>query len=79
VEEETIVFDRDDIEFPESALEREFIAKYLFSKGYKMSDLKSLSEQEMRTLMNEACQYAALRLAEIESRSKFRRKIEGPD
>lgn len=73
------VVDRKDVGFPESALERELIAKYLSTKGYQMSDLKDLSEQVMHDLMQEACRYAALKLAEIEARSEFRRKIEAPD
>jgi hypothetical protein len=75
----TVVYDREEIGFPESALERELIAKYLSSKGLKVSDLKTLSGQEVRDLMEEACRYAALRLAEIEARSKFCHKIEAPD
>jgi recombination DNA repair RAD52 pathway protein len=78
VSKRTVVFDREEIGFPESALERELIAKYLSSKGFKMSDLKYLSGQEVRDLMEAACRYAALRLAEIEARSKFCRKIEAP-
>jgi hypothetical protein len=75
----TVVYDREEIGFPESALERELIAKYLSSRGFKMSDLKTLPRQEMRELMQAACRYAALRLAEIEARSKFCHKIEAPD
>ena len=65
-------------ERPESSLERKLIAEYLLGKGYQMSDLKKLPELQMTSLMKEACRYAALRLAEIESRSKFRKKIEAP-
>jgi hypothetical protein len=63
-------------ECPESSLERKLIAEYLLSKGYKMSDVRNLPEPEMIRLMKEACRYAALRLAEIESKSKFRHKLE---
>jgi len=63
-------------ECPESSLERKLIAEYLLGKGYRMSDVRKLPEPEMIRLMKEACRYAALRLAEIESRSKFRHKIE---
>jgi hypothetical protein len=77
--EKTVVFEPRELGFPESALEHELIVKYLDTKGYKMSDLKGLPEQKARELMIEACQYAALKLAEIHARSEFRRKIEGPD
>jgi hypothetical protein len=76
--EKTTLFDRGEMGFPESPLERELIAKYLSSKGYKLSDLRHLSGQKARDLMEAACRYAALRLAEIEARSKVRRKIEAP-
>ena len=77
--EKTVVFERGELGFPESALEHELIVKYLDTKGYKLSDLRRLPEDRARELMIEACQYAALKLAEIHARSEFRRKIEGPD
>jgi hypothetical protein len=64
------------MEGPQSGLERKLIAEYLLSKGYLMSDLRDLPEQKAQNLMKKACLYAALKLAEIESRAKFRREIE---
>ena len=64
---------------PHSNLERKLIADYLFRKGYRLSDLRKLPDQEAKRLMGKACLFASLKLAEIESRSKFRQKIEGPD
>ena len=61
------------------ALERSFILEYLQSKGYLMSDLRNLPKQKAGNLMKEACSYAALKLAEIEARSKFIHNIKGPD
>lgn len=63
-------------EYPDSTLERMLIGEYLLSKGYQLSDIQNLPAQELKDLMKEACSYAALKLAEIEARSKFRRKIE---
>jgi hypothetical protein len=63
-------------EGPQSILERKFIAEYLLSKGYHMTDLRDLPEQKAKSLMKKACLYAALKLAEIESRAKLRRGIE---
>ena len=74
--ERVILANGQEIGFPESALERELIGKYLSNKGYKMADLKTLSKEEVHGLMQEACRYAALRLAEIEARSGFCRKVE---
>lgn len=64
---------------PTSTLERALIAEFLLAKGYLMSDLKDLPEQEARQLMTEACRFAGLRLTEIEARARFRRNIKLPD
>jgi hypothetical protein len=61
---------------PQSGLERKLIAEYLLSEGYLMSDLRDLPEQKAQSLMKKACIYAALKLAEIESRARLRRGIE---
>jgi hypothetical protein len=70
-----VIHDQDLQESPESALERKLIEEYLLNKGYQKTDLRGLPAQEVSSLMKEACRYASLRLAEIEARSKFRRKI----
>ena len=62
----------------ESGLERKLIAEYLLSKGYTVSDLKNLPKEQRKALMKEACVYAAIRLANIEAKSKFRKKINLP-
>ena len=69
--------DRPLAEGPQSSLERRLIAEYLLSKGYHMPDLRDLPEQTAKSLMKKACLYAALKLAEIESRAKLRRGIKG--
>lgn len=61
-----------------SSLEQNLIKEYLRSKGYQLPDLKRLPIDTVQGLMREACIYAALKLAEIESRAKFRKKIEAP-
>jgi hypothetical protein len=60
---------------PQSALERELISEYLKNKGYRLKDLKKLPQAEAKRLMKEACQYASLKLAEIEARAGFSHKI----
>lgn len=62
--------------FPQSSLEARLIEEFLAEKGYRMSDLKNLPDNERRDLMVAACMYAAIRLANIEARSKFVEKIE---
>ena len=63
---------------PQSALERRFIKEYLREKGYQLEDLKRLPLKESKQLMTEACSYASLKLAEVESKAKFRKEIRGP-
>lgn len=71
-------FVRDQSEGPESALERKLILEYLQSKGYQVTDLATMPKEEADAIMKEACRYASFKLAEVEARSKFRRKIESP-
>jgi hypothetical protein len=71
-------FERSAEEGPESALERKLIREFLREKGYSMQDLRKLPREEAKRLMREACQYAALKLAEVESKARFRREIRTP-
>ncbi len=43
-----------------------------------LADLQHLPEEQAKQLIKEACNHADLKLAEIESRSRFRKKIQGP-
>ena len=63
---------------PQAVLERTLIAEHLLSKGYLMSDLSALPLSVVRSLMREACQFASLRLAEIECKDIFLQKIRLP-
>ena len=58
-----------------SSLEKQFIVDYLNRTGLRIEKLKSLPPDKARELMTAACQYASLKLAEIESCSQFMRKI----
>ncbi len=64
-------------EGPQSTLERKYIKEYLLEKGYRMQDLRKLPKGKARQLMTEACRYASLKLAEVESRARFQKKIHG--
>jgi hypothetical protein len=59
----------------QSALEGQFINTYLLDQGFERSDIKKMPRELARKLMVKACQYASLKLAEIEARSKFIKKI----
>jgi len=69
--EEIIGPERFFVDGPRSVLERTFVAEYLISIGYLVSDLEELAPKAARSLMREACQFAALRLDEIGARDKF--------
>lgn len=59
----------------QSALERMYIEEYLQSQGYSLKDLQERPKQEVKRLMIAACTYTSFRLAELESKAKFREKI----
>jgi hypothetical protein len=62
----------------QSTLERRFIMEYLQNNGYQFEDLKKMPLSESRQIMTKACRYASLKMAEVESRAKFRDEIRGP-
>lgn len=63
-------------EGPQSALERQYIEEFLKEKGYSLKTLNDLPEDERQELLRAACTYASLKLAEVESRSRFRQEIQ---
>lgn len=63
-------------EGPQSALEKRLIEQYLKELGYTLADLRGMPDEQAQELMQEACRYASLKLAEVESKSKFRKDIE---
>ena len=65
-------------EGPQAAMEKALIEAYLKAKGYSLKDLQDLPEEQAKKLMTEACEYASLRLAQVESTVHFRDKIHGP-
>lgn len=65
-------------EGPQSNLERKYIQEFLLSKGFNLESIGELPEEEQHQLMAEASRYASLKLAEVESRAKFRKDIHTP-
>ena len=59
----------------QSSLERQLIIDYLAAKGYRLKDIQLLPVDIAKDLMTAACTHASLKLAEIEARSQFQRKI----
>ncbi|MFZ0546894.1 MAG: hypothetical protein WAM60_15715 [Candidatus Promineifilaceae bacterium] len=66
------------VEGPQSTMERMLLEEFLRGKGYELKDLHNLPENQVKELMTEACQYASLRMAQVESSAHFREKIRGP-
>jgi hypothetical protein len=59
----------------QSGLEKALIGEYLLGKGFYLEDLKTMSKTDAKNLMDGACRFSSLKLAEMESRSQFRRKL----
>lgn len=64
---------------PQSAMERRFLEEFLETRGQSLASLKALPDEQARRLMTEACRYASLKLAQVESKAHFRESIRGPD
>lgn len=54
---------------PHAQLESLYIAEYLQSKGYLLSDLQYLPAETAHQLMKEASQYASVKLTDVEMRA----------
>jgi len=65
-------------EAPQTKVAWKYIPEYLRSKGVSLESLGKLPKEEQQRLMSEASQYASLKLAEVESRAKFRHDIHTP-
>ena len=59
----------------QSAMERMLLEEYLHTKGYCLADIDALPLEQAQILMKAACQYASLKMAQIESLVHFRDKI----
>jgi hypothetical protein len=63
-------------EGPETHLESMFIEEYLQTKGFSsIKELCNLTEAEAKKILIEACKFASLKLAEIESRVRLTNEI----
>jgi hypothetical protein len=60
-------------------LEQRLIEQFLADKGYTRMEWQKLSPEQARQVMVEACQYAALKLAEIESTAHLWAEVEGEE
>jgi hypothetical protein len=65
------------LEEPLSELERQFINAYLAEIGADYHALLARSDDEARSLLRRAAQFASERLGEIEARSGYIHKLHG--
>ena len=65
------------LEEPLSELERQLITAYLESAGADYHTLVARKDDEARSLLRRAAQYASERLGEIEARSEYVHKLHG--
>ena len=56
---------------PLAQLERAFIAEFLQARGYTLSTLQELPEDQANALLKEASLYASGKLTEVESRAHY--------
>lgn len=63
------------VQDPRADLEIMYVHEYLVEKGYSIIEIDMLPELEATRLMIDAHQYASLKLAELESRARFRTKM----
>jgi hypothetical protein len=70
-------FDRAPLHDPEAALERAFIEEYLHEHGTDTASLRTLPPDLAKKLMEEACGFAATRLAEVAARSHYIHELHG--
>ena len=65
------------MEDPEGPLETALIREFLRLRGLDADSLEALPEDEARRVLTDASVYAALKLAEIDSRAHFIHEING--
>lgn len=67
------------LEESHAKLERRFIDEYLHSLGESADALRGRDDARARKLLSAASTYAASRLAEMEARSHYIRKLHGEE
>jgi hypothetical protein len=65
------------LEEPQAALERAFIDDYLRTHGHDLRALRMLPEEQVQSILREAMQYSAARLAELEARAHYVNELHG--
>ena len=71
--------DRPPIEEPLAALERVLISEYVAAAGLDLASLLLRHDEQATKILTEASQYAAGRLAEVEARCHYLKKLHGEE
>ena len=71
--------DRPPIEEPLAALERLLIGEYLSAAGLELATLLQRHDEQAVRILAEASKHAAVRLAEVEARSHYLKKLHGEE
>lgn len=69
--------DRPPIEEPLAALERLLIDEYVTAAGSSLPDLLARHDEQATRMLAEASKHAAVKLAEVEARSHYLKKLHG--
>ena len=72
-------FDRPPIEEPLAALERLLISEYVSAAGLDLEALLLRHDEQATRVLAEATRHAAVRLAEVEARSHYLKKLHGEE
>ncbi|MEY2818338.1 MAG: hypothetical protein ACKOBL_15895 [Chloroflexota bacterium] len=62
-------------EDPNAVLEKALIAEYLKEHGYTQESLNKLPPKLVKKIMQEASQYASLKMEEVEARAHFVKEL----
>ena len=69
--------DHPPVEEPLAQLERHLIAAYVAGAGHELHELQARRDDEARTLLAQASQYASEKLSEVEARAHYLRQLHG--
>ena len=69
------ILDVEPTEDPNAVLEKALIEEYLNKHGYTHENLKKLPPKLVKKIMQEASQYASLKMEEVEARAHFVKEL----
>jgi hypothetical protein len=69
------ILDVEPAEDPKAVLEKALIEEYLNKHGYTHESLKKLPPKLVKRIMEEASQYASLKMEEVEARAHFVKEL----